>query len=42
VLNVLCAFIDQVGEFIAAGLLTPAEGQPLIAGANGLISALGG
>jgi hypothetical protein len=40
--NLLHAFIDQVDDYIAAGILTPAVGQPLIDAANQVISNLGG
>jgi hypothetical protein len=41
-INLLHALINQVSEFVADGILTPAEGQPLIDAANQIIATLGG
>jgi hypothetical protein len=41
-INQLQGFITNVQGFISGGVLTPAQGQPLIAAANAVIHALGG
>jgi len=41
-INHLQAFINQVNDFINTGVLTPAEGQPLIDAANRIIAVLSG
>ncbi|MEK6576071.1 MAG: hypothetical protein AABZ05_00610 [Nitrospirota bacterium] len=41
-INLLNAFIDQVNVFIAVGVLSPVEGQPLINEANEIINQLSG
>jgi len=40
--SLLQAFSDQVNDLVDDGILTPADGQPLIDGANAIINALGG
>ena len=39
-INLLEAFINQINAFIAAGILTPAEGEPLVDAANIIVEAL--
>jgi hypothetical protein len=41
-LNQLEAFVNQVNAMISSGVLSAAEGQPLIDAANAIIAALGG
>ncbi len=41
-MNQLQAFINQVNAFINAGILSPAEGQPLIDAAQAAIDELSG
>ena len=41
-INQLQAFIDQVSALVNGGILSPEDGQPLIAAANEIVAALGG
>jgi hypothetical protein len=41
-INQLGAFVNHVADLVATGVLTPAQGQPLIETANRIIAALGG
>ena len=40
IINQLKAFINQVGAFVNAGILSPAEGQPLIDDAQDIIDSI--